>query len=141
MIESLQTLAATINSSTPAALPTPTAGASDVERFRNALMAAPPSDISSSTPLAPAGDPPYPVAASSTKTTLGDAILDTLQTASTQMTQTWQQAAQAVSHQDLNMSDMLSLQMAVIQTSIQYELLGKGIGKTTQNLDQILKTQ
>lgn len=46
-----------------------------------------------------------------------------------------------MSQQDLNMSDMLSLQMAVIQTSIQYELLGKGIGKTTQNLDQILKTQ
>ena len=141
MIETLQTLATTLSSSSPTAMPAPSAGASDVERFRNALMAAPPTDVAASTPLAAAGDPPYPVAASSTKTTLGDAILDTLQTASTQMTQTWQQAAQAVSQQDLNMSDMLSLQMAVIQTSIQYELLGKGIGKTTQNLDQILKTQ
>ena len=141
MIESLQTLASTLSASSPSAMPAPIAGASDVERFRNALMAAPPTDVASPMPLAVGGDPAFPVAASPTKTTLGDAILDTLQTASTQMTQTWQQAAQAVSHQDLNMSDMLSLQMAVIQTSIQYELLGKGIGKTTQNLDQILKTQ
>jgi type III secretion protein I len=114
---------------------------SDVERFRNALMTAPSTDAGGPSPLSASQVSPSPVGGSPATNTLGDAILNTLQTASTQMTQSWQQAAQAVSHSDLNMADMLSLQMAVIQTSIQYELLGKGIGKTTQNLDQILKTQ
>ena len=73
--------------------------------------------------------------------TLGDAILNTLQTASTEMQQNWQKAAEVVAGKELNMADMLQLQMTVVQTSIQYELLGKGISKSTQNLDQILKTQ
>jgi len=72
---------------------------------------------------------------------LGDAILQTLQAASTQMQTSWSQAAEIVQAPNLQMADMLQLQMAVIQTSIQYELLGKGIGKATQNLEQILKTQ
>ena len=143
MIESVTTLTASLNSAAPS---NATALSSDVERFREALLSAPLSGTqSASTPASQAaaqaqGMEANQSAVASSKT-LGDAILNTLQTASTQMQQSWQQAAEVVAGKELNMADMLQLQMTVVQTSIQYELLGKGISKSTQNLDQILKTQ
>ena len=143
MIDAVQTLAQSLVSTGT----TSVAAGSDVERFRSALMSAPagtPENLSSVVQATQAQvqvpqSPDTTVALNSK--TLGDAILNTLNTASTQMNQTWHQAAQAVANKELNMADMLQLQMSVIQTSIQYELLSKGISKSTQNLDQILKTQ
>ena len=143
MIESVTTLTASLNSAAPS---NAAALSSDVERFREALLSAPLSGTqAASTPASQAaaqaqGMEANQSAVASSKT-LGDAILNTLQTASTQMQQSWQQAAEVVAGKEINMADMLQLQMTVVQTSIQYELLGKGISKSTQNLDQILKTQ
>lgn len=144
MIESVTTLSTALTS----AAPMTTAAGSDVERFRQALL----SSASNPTPPAltpaqlnasqrPEGDLNLGPTPSPASNTLGEAILNTLQSASTQMQQSWQQAAEVVAGKDINMADMLQLQMTVVQTSIQYELLGKGISKSTQNLEQILKTQ
>jgi type III secretion protein I len=37
--------------------------------------------------------------------------------------------------------DMLKLQMGLTQMSIQYDLVGKAISRSTQNLDQLVKMQ
>ena len=144
MIESVTTLSTSLSS----AAPMTTVAGSDVERFRQALLssasATAPASLTPAqlnAPQRPEGElNPGPIP-STTTNTLGEAILNTLQSASTQMQQSWQQAAEVVAGKDINMADMLQLQMTVVQTSIQYELLGKGISKSTQNLEQILKTQ
>lgn len=41
----------------------------------------------------------------------------------------------------LNIQDMLKLQMQLVQTSFQYELVGKAISRSTQNLDQLVRIQ
>ncbi len=113
------------------------AGSSDVERFRQVLFA--PRDVADS--AVPAVATPVPETVTAPPKNLGEAIISTLQSASTEMGRNWNAAAQMVTQPDLNMADMLRLQMTVVQTSIQYDLLGKAISKSTNNLDQILKTQ
>ena len=82
-------------------------------------------------------DSPAPLAAPS----LGEAILSGLKSASTNLSSSWTNASQALSSPQLTMADMLMLQLTVVQSSIQYDLLGKVISKSTQNVEQIIKTQ
>jgi hypothetical protein len=119
---------------------TPAAGVPDIERFQNAMAAAP------STPIAPAQ--PVPVAAAvevlqpvARSGTLGDVILDRLESSSTHVRNAWAEAEQTFNRADLRMSDMLKLQMTVLEASIHYDLISKGIAKANQGLDQMLKTQ
>jgi hypothetical protein len=39
------------------------------------------------------------------------------------------------------MTDMMSLQVTLLQTSVQFEIASKGITKLAQNVDAVLKTQ
>lgn len=137
MIDAITTVAA--SSTGPSELtPAVPSSTSDVERFRQVLFA--PSEGAQPNPslaISPAGSE----AVSAPPKNLGEAIISTLQTASTDMSRNWSTAAQMVAQPNLTMADMLRLQMTVIQSSIQYELLGKAISKSTNNLDQILKTQ
>jgi len=137
MIDAITTVAA--SSTGPSELtPAAPSSTSDVERFRQVLFA--PSEGAQPNPslaISPAGSE----AVSAPPKNLGEAIISTLQTASTDMSRNWSTAAQMVAQPNLTMADMLRLQMTVIQSSIQYELLGKAITKSTNNLDQILKTQ
>jgi hypothetical protein len=50
-------------------------------------------------------------------------------------------AEEVMAKPDLSMSDLLSLQFMLLQTSVQFEIASKGISKFTQNVDSILKTQ
>jgi type III secretion protein I len=139
MIEAVNAIAMSV--SAPAA-PAAATGL-DVDRFREAFSAATPTSQPTSQPPSSA---PGPLAAPAqvkpaVPTTLGDAILSGLKSASADISRNWTETASAVSNPMLTTSDMLRLQVTLIQTSVQYELLGKGISRSTQNLDQILKTQ
>ena len=137
MIDAITTVA--ISSTGPSELtPAAPSSTSDVERFRQVLFA--PSEGAQPNPSL-AISPAASEAVSAPPKNLGEAIISTLQTASTDMSRNWSTAAQLVAQPNLTMADMLRLQMTVIQSSIQYELLGKAISKSTNNLDQILKTQ
>lgn len=74
--------------------------------------------------------------------TLGDRILNGLSGASAEFQQSLKNvhavldAGQAVSVQDL-----LKVQLNLTQVSIQYDLIGKAISRSTQNLDQLVKIQ
>ncbi len=121
------------------------AAATDIERFQNAMAAAP-----ASVPVQPqqtlvtagavpgAADVSAPVARGGT---LGDMILDKLESSSTHVRNAWAEAEQTFNRSDLRMSDMLKLQMTVLEASIHYDLISKGIAKANQGLDQMLKTQ
>ena len=100
----------------------------DVSRF-NQAMAAP---VESADPVA------APINA---KPSLGDSIISGLKSASDDIHAKWAHVTEALAGQEITVTDALRLQMSVMQASVQYELISKGISKTVQNLDQTLKTQ
>lgn len=126
----LQSLAA----SSPAVEPTALAS----EQFR-ALMSA-----------APAGNPPADKLQAAVQAafkndaaapTLGGQILDGLQSAAADYSGKWQSIA---GHLDMMgdkpmVSDMLRLQAELLQASIQFELVGKAVSRTTQNIDSMVR--
>lgn len=73
--------------------------------------------------------------------TLGDAILQGLQSASTDITNAWRTTGEVLNKPDITVSDMLRVQTMLLQSSVQYELVGKAVSKSTQSLENILKTQ
>ena len=40
-----------------------------------------------------------------------------------------------------NVAELLKVQVALMQISVQYELIGKAVSRSTQNLDQLVKVQ
>lgn len=136
-IESLAALA--VSASATGAVGTAPALGSDVLRFQSAMAAAPspvagpaerlPVDLADTGSVRPASG------------SLGDAILGALDSNSSQLRTRWSQAAQALEQPNLQMSDVVRLQMAVLESSIQFELLSKGITKANHSLDQLLRTQ
>jgi len=107
--------------------------ATDVSRFQAALKGEP--------GLPPPTPPSTGHAASSETGTLGDAILSGLKSASDDLGQRFNQAQTLLGNQDLSVADAMRLQLSIMQASMQYELINKGVSKMSQNIDQVLKTQ
>jgi len=125
----------------PAASPVATgssaAVSADVTRF-NQAMAAP---VESADPIVQTLNTESVAAPINAKPSLGDSIISGLKSASDDIHAKWAHVTEALAGQDLTVTDALRLQMSVMQASVQYELMSKGISKTVQNLDQTLKTQ
>jgi type III secretion protein I len=73
----------------------------------------------------------------------GDAILDGMRSIGAEFNAGWESLKVAVdqSAKSMTVSDMLRVQMQLIQLSVQVELVGKSIARTTQNIDQLVKLQ
>ena len=73
--------------------------------------------------------------------TLGNQILSALQSASSQYAKAWHDTKtrlDGVTHQE-SISDMLRLQSDMLQMSVQYELVGKAVARSTQNVDTLVR--
>lgn len=98
---------------------------------------------------APAAEPPRPVVIDSAAVllpaenrTMGDNILTGMESMSSEYRQAMTKVNAALdSSGDMTISDMLRLQMGLMQISVQHELVAKGISRSTQNLDQLVKIQ
>jgi type III secretion protein I len=134
--------------------PDATPGASDLERFRMAIAESPapgaasvPSGAdSAAVSVQAAGQAPISGSTSSgseptTPRTLGDAILQGLQSASNDITRAWAGTGEVLNKPDITVSDMLRVQTMLLQSAVQYELVGKAVSKSTQSIENILKTQ
>jgi type III secretion protein I len=130
------------------------AGGSDVERFRLAMAEpsvpgaapTPPGSQSGELSVQPAGQAPLertspPEPDQSAPRTLGDAILQGLQSASNDITRAWASTGEVLNKPDITVSDMLRVQTMLLQSAVQYELVGKAVSKSTQSIENILKTQ
>ncbi|HZY20510.1 MAG TPA: type III secretion system inner rod subunit SctI [Ramlibacter sp.] len=74
--------------------------------------------------------------------TLGDAILGGMQNLSTEFQQSWRTVNAALdAGANMTMAEMLKLQIGVAQMSVQYDMVGKAISRSTQNIDQLVKMQ
>jgi len=112
---------------------------SDVERFNTALGTSP--SAPQAVPEIAAVEPSTAVKPVDGPRNLGNAILDGLEAASRDVSQRWQAAAQAIEKPEIGVADLLRLQLNVVQGSLQWELVTKAIGKSAQNLEQIIKAQ
>lgn len=74
---------------------------------------------------------------------LGDKMLARMSSMGTDFQKSWQNVADVVGGPDkaLSMQDMLKAQMHMVKMATEYEVIGKVIGKSTQNIDQMLRMQ
>lgn len=127
------------SSSPSTAAPTIPASAADAEHFR-ALMNAAPTNSSQPTSAAELGRP-LAVGNSADSPSIGQSILTTIQDLSADTRTRFAKAEEVLSKPDITMTDMMSLQVTLLQTSVQFEIASKGITKLAQNVDAVLKTQ
>lgn len=128
------------------ALPAPTLtpavpDASATARFA-ALMQAPPPPPASARPdvAAAMSDAALPPVA---RTSVGDRILAGMQGVSGEFQSAWKSVATSLDAgpETMGMQDLLKLQLQLVQVSVQYDLLGKAVSRSTQNFDQLVRVQ
>jgi type III secretion protein I len=74
--------------------------------------------------------------------TMGDNILSGMQGLSNDFQQSVKTVSSVLSEGgSMNVTDLLKVQVSMMQISVQYELVGKAISRATQNLDQLVKVQ
>lgn len=111
-----------------------------MERF-NALMAAPEAGTPALTGLQAALQSAFTPAVDSAPATLGNQILASLRSTTTEYSEKWQNISgrlDAMSSAPA-IADMLRLQADLVQVSVQYELVGKAVSRTTQNIDSLVR--
>jgi type III secretion protein I len=133
------TIAPAISSGALAQTPTAPAGSGQAERFLELLQ----SGSTTAEPAAQgvtvdAGAMP-PVGGQS----VGDSILNGMRSLSDEFRGTWGNAQQMLAQKgaEMTLSDMLRMQMQLVQLSFQYELVGKSISRSTQNIESLVKIQ
>lgn len=119
----------------------------DVARFEAALTAPPAETGPATAQAAVVGElqpaPPTQMAALTAPTSLGEAILDGI----SRVRDTFDGTVTSIRHlldtttSEMTIRDMLSIQMQIATLTIQQDLMGKIVGKATQNVDQLLKAQ
>ncbi|WP_025137547.1 type III secretion system inner rod subunit SctI [Achromobacter sp. DH1f] len=110
------------------------------ERF-NQLMAAPEAGAPSLTGLQAALQSAFTPAVDAAPATLGNQILSSLRSTTTEYSEKWQNISgrlDAMSTEP-SIADMLRLQADLVQISVQYEMVGKAVSRTTQNIDTLVR--
>ena len=107
-------------------------------RFQS-LMQTPPAEMTA--PAAAAQEAAGAVAAHST-TSLGDRMLAGMQSATSDIQGGWRSVASTLnSTAPMDTREMLQIQLQLSQIAVQYELLGKAVARSTQNIDQLVRIQ
>ncbi|SAI69981.1 type III secretion protein [Bordetella ansorpii] len=133
-------LAAPLTTPAPAVAPT----AQATERF-NALMSAPEVGATPApelTGVQAALQSAFAVdGAAPSLPSLGSQILSSLQGTAADFSQRWQGISAGLDQMATapNISDMLRVQGEMLQVSVQYELVGKAVSRTTQNIDTLVR--
>lgn len=108
-------------------------------RFAQLMQAAP---VADATVAAAGANAVAPTPVNGAATTWGDRILSGMQGVSSDFHGQWDSVRQALaSPRPLESREMLSLQLQMNQMSIQSELVGKLISRSTQNIDQLVRLQ
>ncbi|WP_241050096.1 type III secretion system inner rod subunit SctI [Achromobacter xylosoxidans] len=110
------------------------------ERFAQ-LMAAPEAGAPALTGLQAALQTAFAPAVDAAPATLGNQILASLRSTTTEYSEKWQNISgrlDAMSSAPA-IADMLRLQADLVQVSVQYELVGKAVSRTTQNIDSLVR--
>jgi len=103
----------------------------------SALMQAPPA---AATPTAQAA---AAAAHAAEPHSVGDRILAGMQSVSGEFQSAWKSVSASLdaNAETMGMQDLLKLQMHLVQVSVQYDLVGKAVSRSTQNFDQLVRVQ
>ena len=141
----LAPLSQTATVAAPAAAAAPNAAAA--ARFAE-LMALPPDATTAANAVQASGVATLQQASAlppiDANSSVGDRILNGINNLTTDMKSSWDSVSKAVtanSGDAVNMQDLLKLQLHLVQTSFQYEMVGKVISRSTTNLDQLVRIQ
>ncbi|MGE8658753.1 MAG: type III secretion system inner rod subunit SctI [Achromobacter sp.] len=110
------------------------------ERFAQ-LMAAPDASAPALSGVHAALQSAFTPAADAAPATLGNQILASLRSTTSEYSEKWQNISgrlDAMSSAPA-IADMLRLQADLVQVSVQYELVGKAVSRTTQNIDSLVR--
>lgn len=140
-------VATTLPALSAPAVATAVPDASATARF-TALMQAPPIAPSAIDSVA-ASMAAQPAAASSAvaaqqgPSSVGDRILAGMQGVSSDFQSAWKSVSASLdaNSQSMGMQDLLKLQLQLVQVSVQYDLVGKAVSRSTQNFDQLVRIQ
>lgn len=132
---------------TPVSAPVePTAPSRLVTESFNAMMAAPEAGVAGTGPSAAAAGPAGLVASApalppDAAPTLGNHILSSLRASAGEFSEKWQGIASGLDSMGTqpHMADLLRLQTNLVQASVQYELVGKAVSRSTQNVDALVR--
>lgn len=110
------------------------------------LMAAPPNVTTAANAVQATGTvaPQPAIAPLDANASVGDRILHSIQGVSSDFKNSWETVSKALSTnstEPMGMQEMLKLQLNLVQTSFQYEMVSKVISRSTQNLDQLVRIQ
>ncbi len=132
---------AAIEPSVSGALASPATAPDELASARfAALMQAP--EVSQPVPVHPGSMHSDAVRSSAAPQSLGDRLLASLQTASGNYKSSFEEVQSALkSNQSMEMREMMAMQLQITQMSVQYELLGKVVSRSTQNVDQLVRVQ
>lgn len=74
---------------------------------------------------------------------VGDRVLNGMQSVSHDFRDSWKRAAATLGPDGaaMDLGQMLSLQLHLTQASVQFDLVGKAISRSTQNFDQLVRVQ
>lgn len=73
---------------------------------------------------------------------MGERILTGMQGVSSDFQAAWKSVSATLDgNPAIGMQDMLKLQMQLVQVSVQYDLVGKAVTRSTQNIDQLVRLQ
>lgn len=118
------------------AVPRAAPAADDVARF-NDLLNTPAAGVHAEAAVAAAAAPQ-----GVGKPMLGDQILGSLNNLSGELQLSWRNIAQAIGgNEPMTMQQMIEIQMQLSGVSLTYDLVSKGVSRSTQNLDQLVKMQ
>lgn len=150
MIDAITNTVQLASASSTTSLSVPSAANfSDVERFRAAMMSpqTPPAPSTvetggvQATGMPASAEPIMKLPPVGSGPTIGDTILSAVSDLSADTRQRFAQVGEVLGKPNLSMSDVMSLQFTLLQTSVQFEIASKGITKLTQNVESIIKTQ
>lgn len=144
-IEAIAAAAATL-SATPLQAAPAMAPAGDVDRFAALMSPQPagaPAGVHSGADAHPVRATGVASAEPAKKTSLGDAILRSLDNAGQGYLDSNRYISEVLNAGGSGMSavDMIRIQVEVVKSSIVAELVGKGVSQTTKNIDQLTKLQ
>ncbi|MGE0329468.1 MAG: type III secretion system inner rod subunit SctI [Ramlibacter sp.] len=123
-----------VDDAVPARAP---ANEANVERFNAAMES--PGGAAATPAVTAAGEAAQPYSA---RHGIGDNILNGIKSLSGELEQKWGSL-----HKDIGISgnmtsaDMLRMQMQLCSMTMQFDLVSKGVSKTTQNIEQLVKMQ
>lgn len=125
-------------SDTPVAAPP---DASAVQQFAALMQAPAPDAVAAAAPVAAStGDS---AVSASAPENLGDKMLQGMQKMSTEFNQNWTRVSEMLNsgNSAMDLPQMFSFQLHLAQASLQYDVATKGISRSTQNFEQLVRMQ